>query len=289
MLPTSTEVNSRFDGWKCSLPSSSGSAMQRGDQRRRAADRIVGALRIGDVALLAVTMSVPLSEPRRPILIVSPSVVDIARLAENAVVESLAALGRPLQQLDRAVDGDAFLVAGDQERDRALLRLAAVGGEMIERGGERAGDAALHVDRAAAKEFAVGDLAGEGRMRPGRLVARRHHIGVAGEHQMRRGRCRCGHRGFRRPACRLAERHALHGKAGAARISCETGQRAAFGRRHRRAAQKLCRDCNRISRHDARCFIDREPAWLFRSRFSLFGIMCQLCATARDMSSGSGP
>ena len=48
---------------------------------------------------------------------------DIARLAQDAVIEFLAALGRPLQQLGRAVDRDAFLVAGDQERDRALFGL----------------------------------------------------------------------------------------------------------------------------------------------------------------------
>ena len=29
-------------------------------------------------------------------------------------------------------------------------------------------------------------------MRPGRLVARRHHVGVAGEHEMRRGRADAG-------------------------------------------------------------------------------------------------
>ena len=50
----------------------------------------------------------------------------IARLAENAVVEFFAALGRPFQQLRRAVDRDAFLVAGDQERDRALWLAAMV-------------------------------------------------------------------------------------------------------------------------------------------------------------------
>ena len=36
------------------------------------------------------------------------------------MVEFLAARGRPFQQLGAAVDRDAFLVAGDEERDRAL-------------------------------------------------------------------------------------------------------------------------------------------------------------------------
>ncbi len=47
------------------------------------------------------------------------------------------------------------------------------------------GDAALHVDGAASVHFAFGDRGGEGRSAPGGLVADRHHIGVAGEHQMR--------------------------------------------------------------------------------------------------------
>ena len=102
------------------------------------------------------------------------------------MVELLAARGRPLQQLDGAVDRDAFLVAGDQERDRAF-RLAAVGREVVERRGDLAGDRAFHVDRAAAVEHAFVDLARERRMAPARLVARRHHVGMAGEHQMRRG------------------------------------------------------------------------------------------------------
>ena len=38
-----------------------------------------------------------------------------AGLADNAVVECLAARGRPLQQLDRAVDRNTLLVAGDQK------------------------------------------------------------------------------------------------------------------------------------------------------------------------------
>jgi hypothetical protein len=36
------------------------------------------------------------------------------------VIEFFAEIRRPLQQFDRAVDGNAFLVAGDQERDRAF-------------------------------------------------------------------------------------------------------------------------------------------------------------------------
>ena len=49
--------------------------------------------------------------------------VDIARLAEHAVIEFFAARRRPLQQLDGAVDRDALLVAGDQKRNRTVFGL----------------------------------------------------------------------------------------------------------------------------------------------------------------------
>ena len=106
--------------------------------------------------------------------------VDVARLAEQAMVEFLAALGSPFQQLRRAVDGDALFVAGDEEGDRPL-RPAAIGGEMVEHRGDHAGDAAFHVDGAAAIQHAAGEVAGKRRMRPRACLARRHHVGVAGE------------------------------------------------------------------------------------------------------------
>ena len=42
------------------------------NERHKPADRIVGAIRVGDMALAAIYNSVPLSEPRRPALMVSP-------------------------------------------------------------------------------------------------------------------------------------------------------------------------------------------------------------------------
>ena len=102
------------------LPASSGSASARPSARRgrapdwrRAADRRHGP----DVPWTtqhAVERAAPADLDRSPIA--SP----VARLAQDAMVECLAARGRPCQQLDGAVDGDALLVAGDQERDRAF-------------------------------------------------------------------------------------------------------------------------------------------------------------------------
>ena len=77
-----------------------------------------------------------------------------------------------------------FLVAGDEQRDRAALGPAAIGREIIGRRGHKAGNAAFHVDRAAAVEHVALDLAAERRMLPRLLVARRHHVGMAGKHQI---------------------------------------------------------------------------------------------------------
>src|SRR6185369_15352287 len=76
-----------------------------------------------------------------------------------------------------------------QERDRAVAivpRLAGVLAKMSKHRGDAAGDPALHVDGATAIEIAVLDLAGKRAMAPGRLVAGRHHVSMAGKGDVRR-------------------------------------------------------------------------------------------------------
>ena len=90
--------------------------------------------------------------------------------------------GQPVQHFDRAVDGGAFLVAGDQKADRALFR-RAVFGDPGEGGGGEGGDAALHVGGAAPNNFAIDNFAAERIDPPFLRVAGRHHIGMAGEQQ----------------------------------------------------------------------------------------------------------
>ena len=62
-----------------------------------------------------------LTEPRRPILIVSPSALLAGRLADQDHVGRDAALLEPVDDRDRAVGGGAFLVAGDEQRQRAAV------------------------------------------------------------------------------------------------------------------------------------------------------------------------
>src|SRR3954468_15562746 len=100
------------------------------------------------------------------------------------MIELFAARRRPLQQLDRAVDGDAFFVTSDQERNRALRELVL--GDVVEGRRDEAADAALHVDGAATVELAVGNVAGEWRVRPFRFIALWHDVGVPRKHEMGR-------------------------------------------------------------------------------------------------------
>ena len=164
------------------------------------------------------------------------------------MIEFLAALGGPLQKLDRAVDRDAFLIAGDEKRDRAL-RLAAVGGEIIERGGDKAGDAAFHVDRAAAVEHVAGDFAGERRMRPRRFVAGRHDVGMAGEQQIGLGEADARVKIIDRRGAGLVEHRAVHGKSRLRQQALQKAQRAAFLRRDGAAADKIAGDGDGIGGH----------------------------------------
>ncbi len=154
------------------------------------------------------------------------------------MVEGSAALGRPLQELDGSVDRDALLVAGDEKGDRPL-RPSAAGDEVIERGGERAGHGALHVDRAASVERAVDDLAGERRMAPSRRVARRHHVGVPGEDEVRGCAADAGVEVFDRLRAGLGEGYAVNLEACDLQHPLDEPERAAFRRGHRRAAQQV--------------------------------------------------
>src|SRR5690242_20909828 len=108
----------------------------------------------------------------------------IARFAQDAVIELLAVFGSPLQELRRAVDGNAFLITGNQERYRAL-RLAAILVEILKDGGDRTRNSALHVHGTAPVKLAIGDCGGERRMFPCFLISRRYDVGVAAEQQIR--------------------------------------------------------------------------------------------------------
>src|SRR3546814_14155746 len=76
----------------------------------------------------------------------------------------------------------AFLVAGDQQRDRPMRTPAS---QVLADGGDEGGNGALHVDGTAAVKRAVTDLAGEGVDAPGGGIADRHHVGMTGVAEVR--------------------------------------------------------------------------------------------------------
>jgi len=119
-LPMSIEVNSRFDGPKLLRALVERLGHQGAHQGHKAAHRIVGAFRIGDVALFAADHECAVERTPAADLDGVTDGGGIARLAQHTMVEFLAALGRPLQELDGTVPADALLVAGDEEGDRAF-------------------------------------------------------------------------------------------------------------------------------------------------------------------------
>jgi hypothetical protein len=106
---------------------------------------------------LPVTTSVPFCEPRRPTLMVSPS-RRVAGLAEDAVVERSPrsrAHCRSLTVPLTAMPSSSPVIRNE------IDPFGAAAAQMSE-AAARAGDRALHVDRAAAVERAPHDLAANG-------------------------------------------------------------------------------------------------------------------------------
>src|SRR5665213_1690048 len=76
--------------------------LQRRDQLHQPADRLVGALGIGDVALLASDDQMAVERTAPPDLDGVAERLDIARFAQHAMRKLLTLVGAPLQQLGRA-------------------------------------------------------------------------------------------------------------------------------------------------------------------------------------------
>ena len=144
------------------------------------------------------------------------------------MVEFFAALRAPLQQLDGAVDRNVFLVTGDQKRNRAF-GLAAIVGEILQHRGDAAGDAALHVDRAAAVKETVPHLAGERAERPCGFIAGRHHIGMPGKGDVRGFGPDAGVEIVDIRRAGFAEGHPMHVEAGVFQQAFEDAERTGIG------------------------------------------------------------
>jgi hypothetical protein len=109
--------------------------------------------------------------------------IRVAGLAHHASIGNVAVRGHPFQHAHGAVGGRPFLIAGDQQADGAG---EFAGRQPGRNGGNERRYRSLHVAGAAPIEHAVVNPRVEWRKGP--AAPRRHHIGMAGEAEMWRGR-----------------------------------------------------------------------------------------------------
>ena len=126
------------------------------------------------------------------------------------------------------------------------FRLAAIVSEILQHRRDAAGDAALHVDRAAAVEKAVLDVARERAVAPCGLVAGRHHVGMAGKGDVRRVAADAGIEIVDVGGAGLGEGDAMHLEAGGFQDVFEHAERAGVGRRYGGAADEVAGNGNSI-------------------------------------------
>ena len=142
-------------GGKYSLPRSHSMLCEFGDRRGDLVDRVFRKLRIGDVALHAFHRERAGERAAAAVLDHVAELADRGRLADDAVIEFLAALRERLDHAHRAVDGGPLLVGSEQHRDRAGV-IGMLADEIRDRRDERR-DRGFHVGSAAAVEHAVPD------------------------------------------------------------------------------------------------------------------------------------
>ena len=217
--------------------------VDRRQHRQQAGDRIVGKVRVGDVALLPLDDKPSRQAAAAAVLDYIAKRLRARRFADNAHVRAMAVRGRPFDHLHGPVDGIALFVAGNHEADRPVDILGRHAGD----GGYEGGNAAFHVGGATAIKPPVTDFGGKGIMRPGSHVTDRHHVGMAGETQMRA--CPAAPREqIVDSGITFAKGKPLTGETKARQFGFQTVQRAAFLRRHRRAADQSLRQFNSMRR-----------------------------------------
>ena len=157
------------------------------------------------------------------------------------MIEALAARRRPFKQLHRAIDRHAFLIAGDEQRERSprfcILRPMPL--DIGDRGGGECGDGALHVRGAAAVDAAIRDFRREGFEAPARRIARRHDVGVPSEGEMRRACADLGEEIVDVGRARRGEDDSMRLEADRLQRLLDDVERAGVGRRHGRTADEF--------------------------------------------------
>ncbi len=160
--------------------------VQRSHDPGQSWDRIVGAMRIGDMALGAGHVDPHVDRAAPADLDRVAQSFDRGRLANQDHVGPDPALVEPVDDARRAIGGIALFIAGDQQGDGSSLVFE------IRDGRDKGGNGAFHVVGAASGQHAIGDHWFERVAVP--AIAGRNDIEMPGKAEMRRaGSARCNH------------------------------------------------------------------------------------------------
>ena len=141
-------------------------------------DRIVGLVRIGDMALNAGDLHLEAERAPASDLDRIAEPVGRCRLADETVIGYVALFLHPGENLFGAVDGRPLLIGGDEQRERARKGALLHG---IASSGDKGSDRTLHVGGAAAEEKAVLLMRRKRRRRPVFQPPWRDDIDMAGK------------------------------------------------------------------------------------------------------------
>ncbi len=193
-LPTSMLVTSRFEGSKPGAPSSSFRAFSACSVSQQRGHRIHargGGRRRGPACRPSSMTTFKL--PRRPFFIDIADARLAGRFADEAMIDLLAFGGERCEHALGAIDGRAFLIARQQERDRSRGRAFARESSRV-----AAIIAAIAVFMSVAPRPTSLPSRNVGRERiDAPALAGRHHVEVAGKAEVRRRRRRSAHRDYR--------------------------------------------------------------------------------------------
>ena len=176
----SGEVGNLEGGWLeelvTTIPDARGEFRQR---RGKRVYRVVRQLRVGHVALNAMDGEAAGEAAPAPVLDNIAEALLAGRLAYQAPVDGLATFLQPFDHPAGAIDTGAFLVAGHQPSDTALM--VGAGGEKFLDGREHGRQAAFHVGGTTAVKQTVANGRLERVAMPFLEGAGRHHVGVASQ------------------------------------------------------------------------------------------------------------
>ncbi len=191
-------------------------------------------MRIGDVPLHPTHHEAGVQAAATACLDHFPQPSGVGRLAAQAEIRDVLVRRHPVQHAPCAVQLRAFLVPGDEQADRPGGK-ASPARQALRHRVHEGGDRALHVAGAAPVQRAVDHRALERRHPP--ALARRHHVGMAGEAQMRRTVAEAREQ-VRRALRPVPERQGEHGEAEPAQRVGQHRLRPVIGRGDGRAADQ---------------------------------------------------